>query len=115
MERRKVINANFYATSSGKMPAREWLISLDKRDRVDIGGDIANAEYNWPVGPPKCKLLAHGIFEIRSHISAGRIARVLFFIESNAMYLLHGFIKKSQKTPLRDIEIAKKRKKEMEE
>lgn len=109
-----MIKANFYATSSGKMPVREWLLSLNKRDRIDIGGDIANVEYNWPVGPPKCKLLVNGIFEIRSNISAGRTARVFFFIESNGMYLLHGFIKKSQKTPLRDIDIAQKRKKEME-
>jgi phage-related protein len=100
---------DFLCRSSGKMPVREWLMSLDKRDGIDIGGDIATAEYNWPVGPPRCKLLSHGIFEIRSHISAGRMARVLFFIESNAMYLLHGFIKKSRKTPLRDIDIAKKR------
>jgi len=105
MERRKVIKANFYATSSGKMPVREWLLTLDKRDRIEIGGDIANVEYNWPVGPPKCKSLEHGIFEIRSNISAGRTARVIFFIESNEMYLLHGFIKKTQKTPLRDINL----------
>ncbi|MBK5101697.1 MAG: type II toxin-antitoxin system RelE/ParE family toxin [Desulfobacteraceae bacterium] len=97
------------------MPVREWLLSLDKQDRIEIGGDIANAEYNWPVGPPKCKLLERGIFEIRSNISSGRTARVLFFIEAKEMYLLHGFIKKSQKTPRRDLELAKTRKKEMEE
>jgi phage-related protein len=97
------------------MPVREWLLSLDKQDRIEIGGDIAYAEYNWPVGPPRCRPLEHGIFEIRSNISSGRVARVLFFIEAGEMYLLHGFIKKSQKTPRRDLELAKKRKKEMEE
>ena len=56
-----------------------------------------NVEYNWPVGPPMCKLLVNGIFEMRSNISAGRTARVFFFIESNGMYLLHGFIKKITK------------------
>ncbi len=114
MIRHKIIRANFYATASGKMPVREWLLSLDKQDRIEIGGDIANAEYNWPVGPPKCKPLERGICEIRSNISTGRTARVLFFIESKEMYLLHGFIKKSQKTPRRDLELAKRRKKEME-
>lgn len=87
---------------------------MDEQDRIEIGGDIANVEYNWPVGPPKCKSLEGGIFEIRSNITSGRIARVLFFIESNQMYLLHGFIKKSQKIPKRDLDLAKKRKKEME-
>jgi len=49
MVRYKIIRANFYATSSGKMPVREWLLSLDKHDKIEIGGDIANAKYNWPV------------------------------------------------------------------
>jgi phage-related protein len=114
MDKYKVVRANFYATSSGKMPVREWLLTLDKQDRIEIGGDSANVEYNWPIGPPKCKPLEHGIFEIRSNISTGRTARVLFFVESGKMYLLHGFIKKSQKIPRRDLDLAKKRKKEME-
>jgi phage-related protein len=96
------------------MPVREWLMTLYKQDKIEIGGDIANVEYNWPVGPPKCKPLESGIFEIRSNITSGRIARVLFFIESNQMYLIHGFIKKSQKILKRDLDLAKKRKKEME-
>ena len=114
MGRQKVIRASFYATSSGRMPVREWLLSLAKQDRIEIGGDIANVEYHWPVGPPKCKPLGNGIFEIRTDISGHRTARVFFFIESAEMYLLHGFIKKSQKTPKRDLELAKRRKKEME-
>lgn len=114
MGRQKVLRASFYATSSGRMPVREWLLSLAKRDRIEIGGDIANVEYHWPVGPPKCKPLGNGIFEIRTDISGSRTARVFFFIESAEMYLLHGFIKKSQKTPKRDLELAKRRKKEME-
>ena len=69
MDRHKVISARFYATSSGRMPVREWLLSLAKEDRIEIGGDIANVEYHWPVGPPKCKALGNGLFEIRSRIS----------------------------------------------
>jgi phage-related protein len=109
-----VLEAKFYATPSGKMPVREWLLSLDRKDRIEIGGDIANVEYNWPVGPPKCKPLESGIFEIRSNVSAARTARVLFFIDYGNMYLLHGFIKKSQKISKRDFELAKRRKKELE-
>jgi phage-related protein len=95
------------------MQVREWLPSLGKQDRIEIGGDIANVEYNWPIVPPRCKSLEHGIFEVRSNITYGRIARVLFFIESEKMYLLHGFVKKSQKTPKRDLNLARKRKKEL--
>lgn len=96
------------------MPVREWLLSLSREDRIEIGGDIANVEYHWPVGPPTCKALGNGIFEIRSRISHGRTARVLFFIESDRMYLLHGFIKKSKKIPKKDLDLARNRKREME-
>ncbi len=114
MDRHKVISARFYATSTGRMPVREWLLSLPKEDRIEIGGDIANVEYHWPVGPPKCKALGNGLFEIRSRISDSRTARVFFFIESDQLYLLHGFIKKSTKIPKRNLDTAKNRKREME-
>lgn len=96
------------------MPVREWLLSLSREDRIEIGGDIANVEYHWPVGPPQCKAIGNGVFEIRSRISDGRTARVLFFTERNQLYLLHGFIKKSTKIPKRDLDLARNRKKEME-
>lgn len=114
MDKRKTISAHFYKTSSGKMPVREWLLSLSKDDRIEIGGDIANVEYHWPVGPPTCKPIGDGMFEVRSRISNGRIARVLFFTKSDQMYLLHGFIKKTTKIPKRDLDLARNRKKEME-
>ena len=114
MNSQKVVKALFYCTSSGRMPVREWLLSLEKKDRIEIGGDIANVEYHWPVGPPKCKPLGDGIFEIRSVLSGGRAARVFFLVDSGELYLLHGFIKKSRKTPKQDLDLAKRRKKEME-
>ena len=89
-------------------------MSLAKEDRIEIGGDIANIEYHWPVGPPRCKPLGNGIFEIHSRISDNRAARILFFTDSDQLYLLHGFIKKSTRIPKRDLELAKSRKREME-
>jgi len=54
---------------------------------------------------------AGGICEIRTHLTQDRIARVLFYIDANGrMVLLHGFIKKTQKTPLNDLELARKNK-----
>jgi phage-related protein len=49
-----------------------------------------------------------GLWEVRSHISTG-IARVLFTVDGNIMVLIHGFIKKSVKTPLDDLSLARKR------
>ena len=115
MPRQKVLTARFYATSSGTMPVRDWLLSLSKQDRIEIGSDIANIEYNWPIGPPCCKPLENGIFEVRSRISSGRTARVLFFTQDDELFLLNGFIKKTQKTPRQELKLAKKRKNEMED
>jgi phage-related protein len=64
---------------------------------------------------PYSKPLGHGLYEVRSDISDKRIARVIFLITNNKMVLLHGFVKKSQKTPQADLDLAKKRKKEVEQ
>jgi len=84
-------------------------------DRRVIGKDIQKVEFGWPIGMPYCRPLGHGLWEVRSDLSGGRIARVLFCIVRGEMVLLHGFEKKSQKTPARDIELALKRKREIDE
>lgn len=55
---------------------------------------------------PTCRPLGDGIFEVRTNISDGRIARVLFCLDGGSMYLLHAFIKKTQKTPRHDLDLA---------
>ena len=92
---------------------REWLLSLDEEDRKAVGTDIATAEFGWPVGMPLCRSIGDGLWEIRSDISSGRIARVLFAVVQGRMVLLHGFIKKTQKTPKPDLDLAIKRRKEI--
>ena len=91
-------------------------MDLDKQDRKAIGEDIATLEFCWPVGKPKCSPMhAHiGLYEIRSNVSSRRIARVLFVIVGSKMVLLHGFIKKTQKTPAKELNIAVARMKEVQ-
>ena len=48
----KRLPAAFYRLASGKEPVREWLLSLSDDDRRIVGGDIATAEFGWPVGMP---------------------------------------------------------------
>jgi len=110
----KKLPAAFYASRRGNEPVREWLKGLDNDVRKIIGQDISDAEYGWPVGMPLCRSLGHGLFEVRSNISGGRIARLIFAPTRSHMILLHGFIKKTQKTPKRDLDLALKRKKEIE-
>lgn len=109
----KRLPAVFYATAQGNEPVREWLLELDQEDRRTVGQDIATAEFGWPVGMPICRKLNRSLWEIRSRISGGRIARVLFTVKSEHMVLLHAFIKKSQKTPASDLDLATTRMKEM--
>jgi len=109
----KKLPATFYCTASGKEPVREWLKGLDEANRRIVGQDIATAEFGWPVGMPVCRSLGKGLWEIRSDISQGRITRVIFCVESEKMVLLHAFIKKTQKTPKTDLDLALKRRKEV--
>jgi phage-related protein len=110
----KPLPARFYRTIGGTEPVRDWLRGLDPPDRRIIGADIKEIEFDWPVGMPVCRSLGHGLWEVRSHISRRRIARVIFCIARGEMILLHGFIKKSQKTPQLDLELAIRRMKEVE-
>ncbi len=112
---KKKILAEFYRTLKGNEPVREWLLKLDREDRKNVGKDIQKVEWGWPIGMPYSKPLGHGLYEVRSDISNKRIARVIFLIKNNRMVLLHGFVKKSQKSPQTDLDLAKKRKKEVEQ
>ena len=70
-------------------------------------------EFSWPIGMPLCRPLGKGLWEVRSDITDGRIARVLFCVHKERMVLLHAFIKKTQKTPPADIDLATRRRKEL--
>jgi phage-related protein len=89
---------------------REWLKSLDAEDRRVIGEDIKDVEFSWPMGMPRVRSLGRELWEVRSRLAHGRMARVIFCVEKDCMVLLHGFMKKTQKTPSHDIELALKRK-----
>ena len=105
----KSVRAIFYRTATGNEPVREWLKSLPAEDRLVIGADIKTVEFGWPIGMPTCRPLGDGVWEVRSNLAGGRIARVLFAIHETKMYLLSGFIKKTQKTPSKEIELARRR------
>ena len=105
---RKIISVVFYRQVSGKEPVRDWLKSLSKNQKRIIGEDIKTIEMGWPLGMPLVKNLGKGIWEARSSFKNG-IARILFKIKENKMVLLHGFIKKSQKTPSEHLKVALKR------
>jgi phage-related protein len=107
----KRLPARFFESESGRVPVRDWLLSLSPEDRKAIGDDIRTAEFGWPIGMPLCRSIKgrKGLLEIRSNLADGRIARVFFCAHEESMVLLHGFIKKSQKTPVYELDVAERR------
>lgn len=114
MDRAKKLRARFYETAAGRKPVRDWLFQLSREDRRVVGFDVQTVEFGWPVGMPTCRPLGVGLWEIRSNLSGGITARVLFCLMRNEIVLLHAFIKKSQKTPREEIEVAQRRRREIE-
>jgi phage-related protein len=105
----------FYRTRLGAEPVREWLRGLSETDRSVIGFDLRRVQTGWPIGMPLCRSLGSGLWELRSRLPSNRIGRLIFFIEDGEIYVVHGFIKKTQKTPPNDIALALKRLKETKE
>jgi phage-related protein len=105
----KTISVHFYKSEAGNEPVREWLKSLSVDDKMTIGQDIKAVEYGWPLGMPLVRKMDKDLWEVRSDISDKTIARVFFTVKDGCMVLLHGIIKKSQKTPENDLKIARER------
>ncbi len=111
MKAERPLKVVFFKTETGNEPVREWLKDLPKEECKIIGTDILTVQYAWPVGKPLVDNLGDGIWEVRSRLD-NRIARTLFAMVDQEIVLLHGFIKKQQKTPPDELELAKKRKKQ---
>ncbi len=88
---------------------RDWLRSLDESDRRSIGRDLMRVQFGWPIGMPLVRSLKDGLWEVRSSLPSQRIARVVLCFHDGALIVLHGFIKKTQKTPADDLALAKRR------
>jgi phage-related protein len=102
----------FYKTAGNDEPVRDWLLSLPAEVRKEIGGDIRNVQDGWPLGKPYVDGFGDGLYEVRtSH--HGQQYRVFFIIVQETMVLLHGFQKKTQKTPAAEIKLARRRQKEV--
>lgn len=103
-----ILSVRFFATEAGSEPVREWLKGLPAQDKKTIGEDIKTVQFGWPLGMPLVDHLEGDIWEVRIKLE-NRIARVLFVIDHHTMILLHGFIKKSQKAPKQELDLAKQR------
>ncbi len=102
----------FFLSETGAEPVRDWLRELSPADKKTIGEDIKTVQFGWPLGMPLVDHLGGDIWEVRTRLNR-RIARMLFANEDGKMILLHGFIKKDQKTPKPDLDLAKNRLKQL--
>ncbi len=98
----------FFKLDAGREPVRDWLKELDANSRKVIGEDIKTLQFGWPVGMPLSKKMSENLWELRSRMAIG-IARTFFTIYEGKIVLLHGFVKKSQKTPSKELVTAKRR------
>ena len=98
----------FFALDSGREPVRDWLKGLDKDGKRAIGEDIKTLQFGRPIGMPLARKMDDDLWELRSKLNKG-IARTFFTVYGNKIVLLHGFIKKSQKTPAKELSLAKRR------
>jgi phage-related protein len=98
----------FYRLASGKEPVRDWLRSLDRSAKQAIGEDIKTLQLGWPLGMPLARKIEPGLWELRTIIVEGTV-RIFFTIIGRHVVLLHGFSKKTRKTPAAQLELARKR------
>lgn len=102
------VSVLFFRTELGNEPVREWLKASPRDQRQLIGAEIKTVQIGWPLGMPLVRKMESGLWEIRVDLG-DTVGRVLFTIIDGVMVLLHGFIKKSQKTPSVDLALARKR------
>lgn len=114
MPSKKIVIVTFWRSASGREPVLDWLTSLNKEQRKTIGEDLKTVEFGWPLGMPLVRNLGMGLWEVRVSLREN-IARIIFKMVGHNMVLLHGFIKKTQKTPAQDLELALRRAKSLEE
>lgn len=99
----------FYEKEDGTEPAKDFLLSLDKKMRTKMLRTIEMLQYNgYELREPYSKSVSEGIMELRAKVGSD-ISRVMyFFVVGRKAILTNGFIKKTQKTPKEEIERAKR-------
>jgi len=107
------VPVRFYRTEAGRSPVLDCLRGLNKDDRPAIGLDLMRVQFGWPIGRPLVGSLKDGLWEVRSTLPSRRIARHILCFHDQMLVALHGFIKKTQKTPADDLALAKRRMKEV--
>jgi phage-related protein len=109
MQGKEPLSVVFFKTAAGNQPVRDFFLNdRSEQDRKEIGADIAVVQRGFPLGLPLVKKVNDNLWEIRSQIPDG-ICRTFFTVHKNTIILLHSFVKKTQKTPKKELDIANRR------
>ena len=102
-------NVEFYVDDDGKEPAKDFISGLSGKMESKMLGELdLLSEYGNQLREPYTKHIQDGIFELRVKVKTD-ITRVLyFFYYEKRIILTNGFVKKTLKTPKREIEFTKK-------
>lgn len=105
----------FFKTQNGKEPVRDWIENdFRKQEREKIKADMLLVVEYFPNVPKKemiCKMSGYeDIWEIRIRLPNKTQIRILFLEHCLEIVFLHGFIKKTRKTPKKELKLAKERK-----
>jgi len=105
MNREVPLQVKFYRTETNNEPVRDWIQSLPEEYKKAIGSDLKTLQFGWPIGMPLAEKLCRGVWELRTKIR-NIIIRILFTLFDDKIIILHGFIKKTRKTPKDDLDLA---------
>lgn len=105
-----MFNVNFFRDEDGTKPVGQFIRALDVKMKAKVVSDLHKLEaLGNEAEEPLSKHLEDGIFELRSGVGNNIVRILYFFDEGQVIIATNGFVKKSQKTPKSEIELAKKR------
>jgi len=104
----------FYKDENGKVPVLEYLESLPEKHAAKVMREIELLkEFGIDLKYPHTEYMEgdanKGLYELRTKLGNTKMRVFYFLFDSNKFILLHGFTKKSRKTPRKEIETARKR------
>ena len=99
-----------YQDRQGRQPVNEFILSLPPKGQARIRWTLSLLqEFGLALGMPYAQLLRSKLWELRVQSGVGDY-RILYFAHVGRRFvLLHGFAKKTQKTPEREMEVAERR------
>ena len=106
------VEVNYFFSETNKSPVKDFVDSLDIRTQTKFFAKKKLLEdYGRSLPYPHAKHIDDGIFELRFVGIEGNIRALYFFFHSNNVILTNGFVKKTRRTPKREITTAKLRRK----